>query len=58
MAKAAVLPVPVFDRTMTSLPSRIGRKVADCTGVGFSYPRSAMARRTASERPDLVEGGL
>jgi len=35
IAKAAVLPVPVFDRTITSLPSRTGRKVATCTGVGL-----------------------
>ncbi len=32
---AAVLPVPVFERTIRSLPSTTGRKAFACTGVGF-----------------------
>ena len=49
MPNAAVFPVPVFERTMTSLPAKIGPNVAAWTGVGVTYPRSATPRRTGSE---------
>ena len=48
MAKAAVLPVPVFERTMTSLPSRTGRKVA--TAPAWASRSRARRWRGASAR--------
>ena len=50
MPKAAVLPVPVLLRQITSRPARMGPNTAVCTGVGVVYPRSAIPRRSSSER--------
>jgi hypothetical protein len=36
--KAAVLPVPVLARPITSRPSRIGLIAPSCTAVGYSWP--------------------
>jgi hypothetical protein len=50
MPNAAVLPVPVLLRQMTSLPAMMGSKTAACTGVGVVYPRSAIPRRSSSDK--------
>ena len=53
MPKAAVLPVPVWARAMTSLPlpSRYGI-TSSCTGMGCSKPSSSMARRISGATPN------
>ena len=53
MPKAAVFPVPVCAKAITSLPcpSRYGI-TSSCTGMGCSKPSSVMARRISSFTPN------
>ena len=46
MAKAAVLPVPVWARPTTSEPAIMAGMVAAWMADGVSYPTSATARST------------
>jgi hypothetical protein len=48
--KAAVLPVPVWDCTAASAPSRVTARVRFWTSVVSVYPRSAMACRRRGSR--------
>ena len=50
MPNAAVFPVPVLLRQMTSRPAKMGPNTAACTGVGVVYPRSPIPRRSSSDR--------
>src|SRR5690606_25899300 len=47
-ANAAVFPVPVCAAAQTSAPRRTAGMDADWTGVGCSYPFSAIARRSGT----------
>ena len=53
MPKAAVLPVPVCARAITSLPFPSKKGItSSCTGIGCSNPSSVMARRISSLTPN------
>src|SRR5690606_17933453 len=49
--KAAVLPLPVCEETIRSLPAMAGGMAADCTGVGSVKPARSSADNRVGESP-------